>query len=215
MAWIRFDCSTLDNDFVINLSGDEFKSWTLFLLRCKALGARGSVPVTSLENLSRNWNVPVAAIKSMLEKAGDRIVEDSGRWYVTNWHVYQEDFRPVKTKNVSPEKTGDTSDAATVQYPTPTRTITPTEERAEKPQNSPSLVQVIDYFVRKGYIDPPAEGEKFFNYYSGIGWAIRGNPIKNWMRFADSWQKKSKEWKEKKGGKINDSSTGKYTNVAD
>ncbi len=65
MPWIRFDCSTMDDDFCIDgLSGDEFKAWALFLLRVKALGARGRVKVASLASLARNWMVPEQAIAS-------------------------------------------------------------------------------------------------------------------------------------------------------
>lgn len=205
------DCSALDNDFLINLSGDEFKVWMLFLLRCKSLGERGSVPITTYESLSRNWNVPVAAIQSLMEKAGDRISEKSGRWYVKNWNKYQEDFRDKKNKTVSPEISGDTSEPTTVQHPTGSITATPPSEREN--QKIPTLEDVISFFKEKNYVNPKEEGSKFYNYYAGIGWMIKGSEIKNWKRFADTWNNKSLQWLETLKGDKNGKSSRKYENT--
>lgn len=102
MPWIRFDCCILDDDFAIELTGDEFKAWSLFLLRTKALGARGRVKTASLSSLSRNWNVAQDAINSMLSKAGSRIVEQNGQWFISNWSKYNDDYRNTD-KTPSPE----------------------------------------------------------------------------------------------------------------
>ena len=95
MPWIRFDCSTLDDEFAIGLTGEEFKAWALFLLRVKAQGGRGRVGVTSVSVLARNWNVKQSAILSMLEKAAGRIKEVDKTWFVVNWGKYQDDHKTV------------------------------------------------------------------------------------------------------------------------
>jgi len=123
MAWLRLDCAMLDDDFVRHISGDEFKAWTLFLLRVKALGARGSVPISSTATLAYNWMVPETAVISMLKKArefpgsdgkpGDRIFEDGGRWYVKNWSKYQEDHKAITARG---ETSGDVPDGTTLPH---------------------------------------------------------------------------------------------------
>jgi len=157
MPWIRFDCSILDDDFVINeLNGGEFKAWALFLLRVKAQGARGSVPITSLRSLSRNWNVPESEIVSMLQKAGQKIEERNGRWYVRNWRKYQEDYR---NKSAYPENVGDGTDATTI-----TTTSTgqpqdnhPTEEKIVYTRESAANIKEL---LEKDFILNPDETER-------------------------------------------------------
>jgi len=127
LSWIRLDCSALDDKFLIDeLSGDEFKAWTLFLLRVKAVGARGSVPITSTSMLARSWNLPESSIKTMIEKAynfpngygepGKRIYEHSGRWYVRNWKKYQEDYG--SSRGLSSGISEDGTERTTPQDPT-------------------------------------------------------------------------------------------------
>jgi len=117
MSWIRLDCACLDDSFIIEeLTGDEFKAWCLFLLRVKAVGAKGSVPIASTSMLGRNWGVKGKTVASMISKAGSRIVVKDGRWYVKNWRKYQEDYR---NKSAYPEIPGDDTDATTSTPPLP------------------------------------------------------------------------------------------------
>lgn len=104
MPWMRLDCSTLEDEFVIGLTGDECKAWMFFLLRTKAMGARGRVKKVATAALARLWNTPQGAVESMLRKAmcylnpdtGEhkpKIKDGDGYWLVVNWSRYQDDYR--------------------------------------------------------------------------------------------------------------------------
>jgi hypothetical protein len=118
MPWIRSDCCILDDKFVVEMTGDEYKAWSFFLHRVKAQGARGGVSVTDLSILARNWNVPEAAIVSMFKKAGNRIWTDGGRWYVKNWSKYQEDHKSKTAKGEFSPNTPDAPDGTTLHNTT-------------------------------------------------------------------------------------------------
>ena len=130
MAWIRSDCAKLSDDWLLDLDGDEYKAFDLFLHRVKAEGARGSVAVTSVATLGRQWNVPAEKVRSMLDKAATpngkgipRIYEDGGRWYVANWAKFQEDHKGKTARGEKGEKTEDavngTTTTTTLPLPPP------------------------------------------------------------------------------------------------
>ncbi len=209
MAWIRVDCSLMDDEFVVSLSGDEFRAWIYFLLRTKSFGARGSVPRSSISVLSRTWQVPEQEISSMFEKAGDRIFEKNGRWYVKNWRKYQDDFR---SKGASPENSGYDAEPPTVQHDT----LAGTEPPRTVPEPTtifPILSDVIQYFVENKFINPKYEAEKFYKFYSVLNWSIKGVPIRSWSAFAIKWNQKSIVNPKSEGEKHNGERGTKYSNL--
>jgi len=105
LPWIRFDTAVLFDDFIQDLSGDEFKAWAFLLLYVKASGARGSAPKISSSRLSAMSGVSIQAVDSMFAKAGERFKQENGRISVKNWHRYQEDHRDKR----DPEKAGQVS----------------------------------------------------------------------------------------------------------
>jgi hypothetical protein len=156
MPWIRFDCSTLDDEFCIELAGEEFKAWALFLLRVKAMGARGRVKVAALSSLSRNWGVPEKSIRSMLHKAATaknrdgepspKIKEANGTWYVVNWSRYQDDYRGKKgEESTSTEVSVDDKKArngATLPHTTPQDTTEDISHNAPRREETHSTAEL-------------------------------------------------------------------------
>jgi len=220
MSWIRLDCSILDDEFLIEaLTGDEFKAWSLFLIRVKALGARGSVAITSTKSLSRNWNVPEGAILSMLEKAakypngdgkpGQRIYEDGGRWYVKNWKKYQEDYKHAnigKFRGPSSENSGDPPDGTTPPHNNPT--ITPQDRTRDRARpDSPSTVET--YLTEIGCPNPSTEAAKFFDHFESNGWKVGGKaPMKSWKASARTWTRNINEFTKGKPSGYNKNQSG-------
>ena len=149
MAWIRGDTAILFDEFCDNLSSDEFRAWSYLLLYIKSTGARGSAPAPSYPQMAKIAKVPLEAIQTMFEKAGDRFKIEKGRIYVKNWHRYQEDHRD---KSASPEKSGDTINGLTPQYSTPqypTKELLATRKSA---QNEKELIE-------KSFLLRPDEAE--------------------------------------------------------
>jgi hypothetical protein len=189
MAWIRLDCSMLDDEFTYSLTGDEFKAWTLFLLRVKAYGGRGKVGMASVETLSRTWNVPKSAIGSMLTKAGNRIKEANNTWFVTNWSKYQEDHKSAKGE--FPEDALLTPSRATLQYTTPQYTTEQKDKkaRASNPESAKDVENYLTEYqptISKSYIT--VEAAKFFDHFTANGWKVGGkSPMKDWRAAARNW----------------------------
>ena len=50
----------------------------------------------------------------------------------------------------------------------------------------PSRAEIREYFDMMDYSISP---ERFFDYYEARGWRSRGEPIADWRRLADNWQK--------------------------
>ena len=50
----------------------------------------------------------------------------------------------------------------------------------------PTFEEVVNYFTET---KKTMSAEKFYNYNDGRGWCIDGEPIKDWKKLADSWQK--------------------------
>jgi len=113
MPWIRFDTAVMFDDFIFEMTGDEYKAWSFLLLYCKASGARGSAAMISDERLASMANVPARAVGSMYEKAGDRFKVENGRIYVKNWHRYQEDHRD---RTASPDIPSEAINGLTPHY---------------------------------------------------------------------------------------------------
>jgi hypothetical protein len=151
MPWIRFDCSTLDDDWIATLSGDEFKAWVFFLLRVKSVGARGRVRVTSPTALSRTWGLPESAIRTMLDKAGTRIKEANGTWYVTNWSRYQDDHKGAKGEipgDADMGRDGATPPHTTPQDTTPQEKLVVDEPPARKIAKTPEELRNAEFVLR-------------------------------------------------------------------
>lgn len=53
----------------------------------------------------------------------------------------------------------------------------------------PSLKDVLDYMIERGY-PYPKEAESFIDYYSSNGWKVGKNPMKNWKAATRNWTKK-------------------------
>lgn len=223
MAWIRLDCATLDDDFCIEkLTAEEFKAWILFLLRIKAIGARGSAPVASLCSLARNWQVSSESITSMLSKAGDRITEENGRWHVKNWRKYQEDYDKSITyegKRPSSEKPEDGAEATTVHHST-VHHSTPHNGRAPTIFKPPTLEEIKTHFLEQKYINPESESERFFNHYEANGWFVGKNKMRKWRSAAANWNKNAINWSKPNGTNRQNGSSNtvipaksKYANV--
>ena len=52
--------------------------------------------------------------------------------------------------------------------------------------SSPSEAEIKDYVDKMGYT---FSAENFFDYYERQNWTSRGQPIKDWRKLADNWQK--------------------------
>lgn len=219
MAWIRLDCATLDDDFCIEkLNAEEFKAWILFLLRVKSIGARGSVPMVSSSSLARNWQVSAESISSMLSKAGDRIVEENGRWHVKNWKKFQEDYCKSTTyrdKGLSSENSEHSPTGTTVQYSTVPHSTPQDKERARTVFKPPNLDEVKKYFIEQKFLNPESESEKFFNHYESNGWLVGKNKMKKWHSAAANWNKNAINWSKPNGSTIQNTTDGKskYANA--
>ena len=75
---------------------------------------------------------------------------------------------------------------------------------------------IFIFFTTKKW--PTIEGEKFFLYYQGVGWSLRGNmPIGDWKALAAKWMIRVKEDKQKEhlSQKWDNLSTPKDTNYAE
>jgi len=121
MAWIRSDCAKLSDEwYLTTLNPAERNAFDLFVLRVKAEGARGSVACTGTAILASQWFMDEATVASMLKKSDGKITKKDGRWYVTNWRKYQEDYRETtyEHQSASSGKTGDDTDATTPPHTT-------------------------------------------------------------------------------------------------
>jgi len=120
MAWIRLDCAMLSDEWALmTLTPEEFKAWTLFLLRVKSEGARGTVKIASAKVLSAQWFISEPGVLGMVRKALEKgIVEVvDNRWHVKNWWKYQEDHRYAKTDELRQSSTEFSGDAGTTTTP--------------------------------------------------------------------------------------------------
>jgi len=63
----------------------------------------------------------------------------------------------------------------------------------------PSPDQVRDYFFEIGINGQ--EFEKFHDYYTGNGWKVGRNQMKDWKAACRNWKRKMTEFKEKNNGK--------------
>ena len=51
---------------------------------------------------------------------------------------------------------------------------------------NPTRDEVLDYFEKQTF--PSIEGNKFYNYFSSIGWLVGGKtPMVNWQSAAENW----------------------------
>jgi len=98
---------------------------------------------------------------------------------VCNYDTYQ------NPKNYESNNGNSTKDTMKLQ---PTDTINKNDKN-DKNDRDPTLKQVKDYFIDKGYM--PGVGEQAFYYYDSNGWKDRnGKPVKNWKnKMAAVWFK--------------------------
>ena len=55
---------------------------------------------------------------------------------------------------------------------------------------------VKEFFKKKGW--PPAEGQRFYNHYQGVGWKVGGKAeIENWRATAENWMLRATQLKTK------------------
>jgi hypothetical protein len=60
------------------------------------------------------------------------------------------------------------------------------ERCREASELNPTIEKVIEYFLKQNF--PELEANKFFNYFSSIGWLVGGkNPMVNWQAAAQNW----------------------------
>lgn len=58
--------------------------------------------------------------------------------------------------------------------------------RAQSKDEKPSIDEVKSYFLQKNF--PELEANKFFNYFSSVGWLIGGKiPMVDWQAAAQNW----------------------------
>jgi hypothetical protein len=69
---------------------------------------------------------------------------------------------------------------------------TETSEKKEKSsakkekENNPSIAEVKSYFLQQNF--PELEANKFFNYFSSVGWLVGGKiPMVDWQAAAQNW----------------------------
>lgn len=57
---------------------------------------------------------------------------------------------------------------------------------SEKKKGEPTIEEVKEYFLEKNF--PELEAQKFFNYFSSIGWLVGGKtPMVDWQASAQNW----------------------------
>lgn len=60
------------------------------------------------------------------------------------------------------------------------------EKSSEKKENNPSIAEVKSYFLQQNF--PELEANKFFNYFSSVGWLVGGKiPMVDWQAAAQNW----------------------------
>ncbi len=58
--------------------------------------------------------------------------------------------------------------------------------KKKEDENTPTLLQVNEYFKEQNY--PEIESNKFFNYYTSVGWLVGGrSKMKNWKAASNNW----------------------------
>ena len=58
--------------------------------------------------------------------------------------------------------------------------------RAQSKDEKPTIENVKAYFHQQNF--PEIEAEKFFNYFSSVGWLVGGKtPMVNWQAAAQNW----------------------------
>jgi len=57
----------------------------------------------------------------------------------------------------------------------------------------PSLDQVSDYMVSRGFMDYE-QAEMFYDHFESNGWMVGKNKMKKWEAAARNWIRNSKKW---------------------
>jgi len=58
----------------------------------------------------------------------------------------------------------------------------------------PTLEEVADFFKSKGVSDYTTEAERFYYYYTGVGWTVGKNkPMIDWKAAATNWILRNKQ----------------------
>jgi hypothetical protein len=59
-------------------------------------------------------------------------------------------------------------------------------EKSRQKENNPSIAEVKSYFLQQNF--PELEANKFFNYFSSVGWLVGGKiPMVDWQAAAQNW----------------------------
>lgn len=59
-------------------------------------------------------------------------------------------------------------------------------EKSRQKENNPSIGEVKSYFLQQNF--PELEANKFFNYFSSVGWLVGGKiPMVDWQAAAQNW----------------------------
>lgn len=66
-----------------------------------------------------------------------------------------------------------------------TITLTNDEKRFKKP----TIEQIQQYIIEKGYVG--IDAEHFFSYYESQGWKVGKNPMKNWKMALNTWNRQN------------------------
>lgn len=67
----------------------------------------------------------------------------------------------------------------------------------------PSIQEIREYCQEKGY--EHVDAEYFWNYYENINWHVGKNKMKSWKLAVANWDKRQKEFLERKGGHVPES----------
>ena len=162
---------------------------------------------TTLPTLCSELKLSERNVRTALEhlkKTGTVTVRTNSRYRiitVKNWNEYQQDDRQVTDKRQSADSQTTDDRQADDRQPTDSVSLYREEGKEDKEvkndkkekkekngaaPSSPSEAEIKDYVDKMGYT---FSAENFFDYYERQNWTSRGQPIKDWRKLADNWQK--------------------------
>lgn len=189
--WLRVDADWSKSEWLFVLSAESRLAWIELLCHIKIHGKNGKAKRLSPLVFSRSILVGEESVVQMelAAKQNGALLDDGGMWEIVNWEKYQNpDTIRKRLSRTVPDSPGHERTPCRV-----TSTSTSTSERRRPPLED-----------CKAHADdiglPHSEAERFFDYYTSIGWVVgkAKTPMKVWKSAMANWKK---GWIERGGGR--------------